>query len=77
MRDTFPSHTVFIAPEIFCFEYHSSMLLSYDPTKKLSLGYVCIINITSKFSTCTMFVVYADELLIDFEAMCSALTGLW
>jgi hypothetical protein len=36
-----------------------------------------LFNITLKFRTYTMFVMFTDQLFIGFEAICSTLTGLW
>jgi hypothetical protein len=55
------------------------ILLIYNPTKKLSLAYVFIkfFNITPQGSTCTMFIMFTDELFLGFETICSTVTGLW
>jgi hypothetical protein len=34
-------------------------------------------DITHKFSTLTMLVMFTDELFVGFETICSTLTGLW
>jgi hypothetical protein len=36
-----------------------------------------VLNITPECSTCTMFVMFTDELFLGFETICSNFTGLW
>jgi hypothetical protein len=36
-----------------------------------------LFNITPKFSTCIVFVMFTDELFLGFETICSTLTGFW
>jgi hypothetical protein len=36
-----------------------------------------VLNITPQSSTCTMFVMFTDELFLGFETICSNFTGLW
>jgi hypothetical protein len=35
------------------------------------------LDVTPKFSTFTMFVMFTHELFLAFETVCSAFTGLW
>jgi hypothetical protein len=36
-----------------------------------------VLNITPQCSTCTMFLMFTDELFLGFETICSNFTGLW